>query len=311
MKYMDQMRAEYLSGGLDKSQYIRRMYEGYHCKLFEYAVILEKTNIRKIEVEDGRVIMTSRDRGVRIECPPGDYRVTPIEILNFLDYEKHDSAMIERLFEDGDVFLDVGANMGWYSINISLARRDAQIHCFEPIGKTYEYLVRNIALNSLGNVIPHAVALSDYSGVSDFYYYEEGSGNASAVNVSERQDAQVVRCAVRTLDDFVTENKLRVSFIKCDVEGAELLVYKGGLKTLNEQRPIVFSEILRKWSAKYGYHPNDIFALFEGLGYSAFTAVGGHLRKFSRMNELTQETNFFFLHADAHQAKITQWCLNR
>ena len=308
MKKINDILDAYQQGQIDKPGFIRKMYEEHHVGLFDYAQHLAKTNIKRIELEDGCVIMTSRDRGVRMLCVPGDFRVAPVETLNFFDYEKTDSAMIDRLVADGDVFFDIGANIGWYAINVALSRRASRIHCFEPIPKTYGYLQRNLELNAVANVTAYNFGFSDRAGEFEFYYYEEGSGNASSANVSNRVDVQVCQCKVRTLDDFSAQLEAPVDFIKCDVEGAELLVFQGGLQTIARDRPVVFSEILRKWSAKFNYDPNDIFELFRNLGYRAFTVERDGLKAFGTMDEATVETNFFFLHAEKHAQRIRQLC---
>jgi FkbM family methyltransferase len=309
MKKINDILGAYQQGQIDKPGFIREMYEEHHTGLFDYAQHLAKTNIKKIEVEDGRVIMTSRDRGIRMLCVPGDHRVAPLETLNFFDYEKTDSAMIERLINDGDVFFDIGANIGWYSINLALSHRTAQIHSFEPIPRTYSYLKSNLKLNHLANVTAHNFGFSDRTGEFDFYYYEEGSGNASSANLSEREDIQVCQCKLQTLDDFTEKTQTKVDFIKCDVEGAELLVYRGGLRTIERDKPIVFSEILRKWSSKFDYEPNEIFDLFRYQGYQAFTVDDGILRQFFRMDETTLQTNFFFLHQQKHRQQIRKFSI--
>lgn len=291
---------QFSQGEIDKPTFIRLMYERHHAALFDYARHLGKTKIKKIEIEDGRVIMTSRDRAIRIACAPGDHRIAPIEILNFFDYEKDESAMMENLVSDGDCFFDIGANIGWYSINIATARRAARVHAFEPIPKTFSQLQTNVALNAVPNVVIHNFGFYKEAGELDFYYYPEGSGNASSANVSDRTDVEVVKCQVRTLDEYIADTGARVDFIKCDVEGAELLVFEGGSKTIAEDRPIVFSEVLRKWSAKFNYNPNRIFELFRDCGYRAFTAKGQGLMNFESMDEDTLETNFFFLHIEKH-----------
>ena len=97
MKKINEILAAYQKELIDKPTFIREMYQEHHAGLFDYAQHLAKTNIKKIEVEDHRVIMTSRDRGVRMLCVPGDFRVAPVETLNFFDYEKADSDMIDRL----------------------------------------------------------------------------------------------------------------------------------------------------------------------------------------------------------------------
>jgi FkbM family methyltransferase len=218
--------------------------------------------------------------------------------------------MIDRLINDGDVFFDIGANMGWYSINVALSKRAARIYSFEPIPKTFRYLQQNLELNAVQNVTAYNFGFSNHSGEIDFYYYDEGSGNASSAIVSNRDDVQTHKCKVLTLDEFSIELKTRVDFIKCDVEGAELMVFQGGLETIKRDCPIVFSEILRKWSAKFNYYPNEIFDLFRLLNYRAFTTDGTELKEFFIMDESTPETNFFFLHTEKHARKI-QRLLNK
>ena len=300
MKCINETQADFANGAITKQQYIESMHEAHHARLHEFAEYIPNTNIRKIEIEDGEVIMTSRDRGVRISCPAGDLRSAPMEILNFYDYEKEETSMIEKLITAHDTFFDIGANIGWNAINIAAAQRAASVYCFEPIPLTFRYLERNIELNAVRNVTAHNFGFSDQTGTFPFYYYPGGSVNASSVNLSNRDDVQSVACAVTTLDEFTSETDLRVDVIKCDVEGAELLVFRGGIGTLARHKPIVFSEILRKWSAKFNYDPNEIFELFQQLGYRTFTVSHGRLRGFDRMDEQTPETNFFFLHTDKH-----------
>ena len=62
--------------------------------------------------------------------------------------------------------------------------------------------------------------------------------------------------------------------------------------------------MLRKWSAKFNYHPNDIIDLFKNLGYHCYSLNEGKLIQFYTMNEDTIETNFFFLHKDYHSEQI-------
>lgn len=307
MNSIKEILAKYTNGVVDKPTYIKNMYEEHHAALFNYAEYLAQTNVKKIEIEDGRVIMTSRDRGIRIACSPGDFRIAPIETLNFFDYEKSESDMMENLVADGDTFFDIGANIGWYSINIATSRRATKVYCFEPIPKTHKSLSVNLELNTVPNVIAHNFGFSSQAGEFPFYYYPEGSGNASSVNVTGRADVECVQCKVLTLDDFITETGTQVDFIKCDVEGAELLVFQGGIKTITRDKPVVFSEILRKWSAKFNYNPNDIFSMFKDQGYQAFTVKENYLVKFFEMNDSTIETNFFFLHSEKHANLIRRF----
>ncbi|WP_342120269.1 FkbM family methyltransferase [Pseudoduganella sp. OTU4001] len=310
MKSIQDTLAQFQAGSIDKPTFIRTMYEEHHAALFDYANYLAQTNVRKIEIEDGKVVMTSRDRGIRIACTPGDYRVSPMETLNFFDYEKEESTMMENLVADGDNFFDIGANIGWYSINIAASRRASTVYAFEPLPTTYGQLQTNLALNATNNVKSFHFGLSNQAGEFTFYYPPEGSGNASSVNLTGRSDVRTFQCQVRTLDDFTRETGTRVDFIKCDVEGAELLVFQGGLDTIARDKPAVLAEILRKWSAKFNYNPNEIFALFRKLGYRVFTAEGGRLHPFGEMDEHTIPTNYFFLHPAKHAELLRRYEAN-
>lgn len=101
-------------------------------------------------------------------------------------------------------------------------------------------------------------------------------------------------------------NQLHVDFIKCDVEGAELLAFQGAKETLQRDKPIVFTEMLRKWAAKFNYHPNEIIMLFSTFGYRCFYADGEALKELLVMTDETLETNFFFLHCEKHEQVINK-----
>jgi len=307
MNTLQSITERFLQGQIDKPTFIKTMYQEQHQRLFDYAHYLARTNIKKIEIEDGKVIMTSRDRGIRIVCGAADHRIAPIETLNFMDYEKAESDMMECLVRDGDNFFDIGANIGWYSLRIAGSLRNTKVYCFEPLPKTWIQLQANLAANNIRNIQSHHFGFSNQAGSFPFYYYPEGSGNASAANLSGRGDVEVVQCQVQTLDSYTAASNIRVDFIKCDVEGAELLVFQGGQDTIARDQPIVFSEILRKWSAKFDYNPNEIFQMFHSLGYRAFSVAGSWLKPFSAMDETTLETNFFFLHAAKHADQIRRY----
>lgn len=299
-------RNSFLDGRISKPEFIRAMYQEHHFHLMDYAKYLKLTNIASIEIADDVVMMTSRDKGVKMICPAGDHRVAPIEALNFLDYESDDSAMIIKLASSSRNFIDIGANMGWYSINIAKTYPHCTVHAFEPIPKTYQYLIRNIDLNNLKNIEPHPFGLSNEKKDLIFYFYGEGSGNASSKNLSERDDADLITCHVQRLDDFISEHQITVDFIKCDVEGAELFAFEGAYEVLKRDKPIVFTEMLRKWAAKFDYHPNQIIKLFSDIGYRCFYSQRGGLKEIVEMTDQTVETNFYFLHKTEHKHQLLE-----
>lgn len=299
-------RNSFLNEKITKPEYIKMMYELHHSKLFEYADYIKQTNIGAIEILDNEVIMTSRNNGVKVICPLGDHRVAPIEALNFLDYETTDSAMIMRLITAESCVIDIGANMGWYSINIAKTYPLSKVYAFEPIPKTFSFLERNIQLNDLKNVFTENFGLSNEAKDITFYYYPEGGVNASSANLTGRADTELITCHVERLDDYVNKKGLSVDFIKCDVEGAELFAFQGAKETLQRDKPIVFTEMLRKWAAKFNYHPNEIISFFSSLDYRCFYVKEFNLIEIYEMTDATIETNFFFLHTEKHKAIIQE-----
>ncbi|MCL4512106.1 MAG: FkbM family methyltransferase [Bacteroidetes bacterium] len=296
-------RALYRAAQLTKREYINAMHQ-LHEHLFEYAEFVGDSDIESIEISDSLVVFTVRRTGLRMICDPRDKRMTPIEILNFCGYEQPEMMAILHLLEPGQIVFDIGANVGWYTMNIARLVERVHVHSFEPIPATFHYLQQNLQLNNLPNVSLHNFGFFNCDQEMPFFFYPEGSGNASAVNVSDSVQAERIVCIVKTLDRFVEETNTTVDFIKCDVEGAELFVFQGGLRILRQQKPIIFAEMLRKWAAKFNYHPNAIIQLLGEIGYRCFTVREDHLTEFFMMDDDTLDTNFFFLHGTKHAAKI-------
>ncbi len=306
VKNIRKIKEDFENGAIPKAEYIDAMYQN-HDRLFEYADFIRDTDISKIEITDGSLIMTSRSAGIRMLCAEGDKRIAPIEILNFGSYEKNELDFILKLLDDNYTVLDVGANFGWYSLYIAKFFPNSKVYAFEPIPHTFSYLRKNIALNESSNIIINDFGFSDENKEIPFYYYPGGSVNASAANLTNADSVQKITGTVKKMDDYVEDNKLELDFIKCDIEGAELLAFRGGLNVITKFKPIIFTEMLRKWSEKFNYHPNDIIKFFADIGYDCYVNEGDFLKLFARMDDLTKETNFFFLHRDKHKEKIKRF----
>jgi FkbM family methyltransferase len=294
------------AGEIDKTTYVQRMHE-LHVRLIEYSHFLKSTAISRIEIEDGRTVFTCRENGVRmLYVDEEDCHTTPLTLLNFGAYEPEESTLFFRIAQTlakrGPLtFLDIGANVGWYSLNVARRIPEAHIHAFEPVPRVFEILKGNLELNACAHATAHNIGLLESSGEHNFYYEPDISGRTSATDLSMEGRATVLQRPVSTLDEIAAQQDLKPSLIKCDVEGAELNVFRGGLKTLERHSPVVFTEMLRKWAARFGYHPNEIIELFRGLGYGCHRVHSGRLEPLERMEEDTPETNFFFLHREAHR----------
>ncbi|MBI3298358.1 MAG: FkbM family methyltransferase [Elusimicrobia bacterium] len=285
---------------LDKPSYIKAMTES-HGVLHDYAELLKGSNVAKVELADGEVFVVTRDLGLKLLAVRGDARLAPYEMLNFGDYEPGELAMLCSLVPEGGVVYDIGANVGVYAMTLARRVKGVRVHAFEPVPSTFALLERHLALNRATAVAPHAFGLSDKSGEVEFTISAHGSANASAADLGQGVMGRQ-RGLLKRLDDVASLLGQPPDVVKCDVEGGELLAFRGGLETLRRHRPVIFTEMLRKWSERFGYHPNDIIDLLGGLGYKCFTAEAGKLKPFARMDDATTETNFFFLHPEKHRS---------
>jgi FkbM family methyltransferase len=181
----------------------------------------------------------------------------------------------------------------------------ARVHAFEPMPQAHAFLQRNIAANGVGErVTSYNYGLSEACGSFEFFIAPTGGTNASLLNVAGAADARSVMGLTLTLDQWVRNQQLKPDFIKCDVEGAELLVFRGGRETLARDKPLVFAELLRKWAKPFGYHPNDMLAFFRELGYRCYAVGTAGVRRLDEVSDQTPETNYAFVHAEVHGAAI-------
>lgn len=152
---------------------------------------------------------------------------------------------LDRLTEN-DVMLDVGANVGMYSIYAAKWRR-AKVFSFEPESQNFALLTKNIVLNNLETkVIPFCAALSDKVSINTLYLssfsWDGGSschsfGEEVGFDLNPRKSGFAQGCVSYTIDEAIESGAIEMpSFIKVDVDGFEHLVLKGAKKTLEDRR---------------------------------------------------------------------------
>jgi FkbM family methyltransferase len=301
-----ELRQRFLRGEIDKHEYSRRMSER-HAALSEHVALLEGTTIAAIELTADGVTFVSQFGGARFPCDPLDRGTPPVVSLDFGTYEAKDFAMLLALMPRGGTFVDVGANIGWYSVHIALADPSAHVVAIEPIPSSFRWLDAAVTRNALRNVTTLNVAVAAEPGELILYMDAGISGAASSAPSTGPAGLGRLSCPAVTLDDAILRNARAAHVLKLDIEGAELFALRGARTVLTTHRPIVFCEMLRKLARPFGYHPNDIIALMQTHGYDCYRAEGARLLPFERMDEETTETNFYFLHRDAHGAERARW----
>jgi FkbM family methyltransferase len=302
MKLQD-IKKRFESGAINKWEYIDEMY-AEHAHLFGYAQFLSNTNISAINITDHKVVMTFRDSNIQFICEQNDKRLAPFDTLNFGSYEIEELQMQQRLIEPHFNVFDIGGNFGWYALHVAQKLTSGKVFSFEPIPTTFEKLNQNVELNNMNNIATLNYGLGDENGSFDFYFDPSLSVNASLANVSANNNIETLKCNVKKMDEVSQQLTSKVDFIKCDVEGAELLAFKGGIETIKRDLPIIFTEMLRKWTSKFNYHPNDIIDFLNNLGYACFVIENNKLQAFEKVDEYTTQTNYIFLHAKSHANQI-------
>ncbi len=175
---------------------------------------------------------------------------TSKHILSNGIYEKTLIEWARENYENSDkIFVDIGAHMGTYSIN--LAPYFSHTHSFEAQKNTFYCLAGGIALNGLsGKITAHRCALtnSDDAGkLLNLKIISQDGGGSSIKNlVNNTNPIATEEVKTKTLDQFKLK---KIGLIKIDVEGAEIDVLKGAVKTLeeNEYPPILFEAWPDPW----------------------------------------------------------------
>ena len=175
--------------------------------------------------------------------------------------------------------LDIGANIGMFSLSYASIFKGAEIHSFEPVPFIYNYLCKNLEINPNLNhkIYPHNFGLSNcveqkQLSIPEPYQHERYNDNIDIRLYSvlgegeERFNAKFV-----PVDLWVKKSQIEaVDFIKIDVEGYEYLVLEGAKNTLKSFRPIVMFELNDMTLTLSNRSKKEYIYLAKDNGYEIF-----------------------------------------
>lgn len=190
------------------------------------------------------------------------------------NYEK----FMLQLVEENSVIFDVGANIGYYTVQFSEIS-DGEIYAFEPMDYQYRTLQKNLELNSLTNIHPVKKIVSNTNGSEKIYF--SGMENTAASSLVNKTDQyEEIQCI--TLDDFCKDNEIEaIDLIKIDVEGYELKALKGLQSMLKNQKiSHLFIEIVEKHLNSAGTSAKEVCSYLESHNYTAFSVKSGELKPY-------------------------------
>jgi FkbM family methyltransferase len=182
------------------------------------------------------------------------------------EFEPAQTALLSKKLKPGMTFVDVGANIGYYTVFASrLVGNSGKVYCFEPEPRNYRILMKNILANKLSNVYPYNAALSDSTGTVILYTDSKNFGAHSLNKFNVYHEDSEVSVVTMRLDDLVGANK--IDMIKLDVQGAEPKVVAGAMRTLTAQRPMLVLELWPYGIQKMGDDPSKMIQDLEEIGY--------------------------------------------
>ena len=308
MKINDE-RIKFFKSGKTGTEISIDFYNKYYNTLFKIAEDLENTNTKQIIIESFSVKVVTNDE-IIISIPENDIGVIGQNlILPKCENNEHEAILniLNAIAKEKDkfVFFDIGANVGIYSLLLNKKFKNCEIHAFEPGEKTFKNLIKNIKENNANNIIANNFGLYDNICEKEFFFCDNLITASSMADTVKGVKKTKMICKFDTLDNYC-RNKIQPDFIKCDVEGAEFFVVKGGINVLKETKPVLMMELLRKWSKCFNYHPNDVIDFFKQINYKCFVASDKYLKCVESINEDTVETNYFFLHEEKHNDLINK-----
>lgn len=240
--------------------------------------------------------------GMIIRCYPDSPSASLLIYCNESpDY--HEMNFMKRYLRPGDSFVDVGANIGVYSLLASsLIGSSGQIQAFEPGQKARSRLHENITLNELNNLQVHDYAIGESEGYVNFLT-DMDTTNRMLTAIDDGKPSTLVPL-VRMDDVLITQFTLG----KIDIEGAELLAFRGAKRLLAEANPPVWLIEINDSLRDFGFTEHEFknWLLEHGYELALYDADLNELN-FTYPEPWLHSQNVFAI-AKQHKHQIAQRC---
>jgi FkbM family methyltransferase len=186
-------------------------------------------------------------------------------------WEEFETDLIFNILKQGDVVVDIGANIGYYTIIAAgIVGKEGKIFAFEPEPGNFELLSKNVTLNGFSNIHLQNKAISDKNGNVRLYL---DKANLGAPSFSEKnifiEKGNFIDVKTLTLDGYLEDSKFdqKLDFIKIDAEGAEGLIIKGAQKSLQDNNAIILMEFWPYGQKNIGTDPQKLLNTLSDLKY--------------------------------------------
>jgi FkbM family methyltransferase len=223
-----------------------------------------------------------------------------------------DLLIVKEFVAEGDFVIDIGANIGVYTMYLSkFVRTKGKVLSIEPIPLTYSYLLNNIEKLKLLNIESYNVGIAENEFTSQMYIPTGVSGEnyfrAKRLDTNDKirdMNQGAIEVEFVSLDNLVVSLNRAISFIKIDVEGFELSVLKGAKKTLENNKPSLLVEIDGDPSDN-GSNADCVLKFLQALNYKPYILVEKKLKAWS-VGDIS--VNYFFFN-DYHTKLLIDKCI--
>ncbi len=211
-------------------------------------------------------------------------------------HERYEAALVAGVLEPGEVFWDVGANIGYFSLVAAAAVGErGEVAAFEPGAAALARLRENVSLNSFPQVRIYHLAMADVDGEAVLYRTGGIADSSASLYPAAAGGAAGETCTTVTLDGLLKKEDLRPpDFVKLDVEGAELAALRGGAQILADFQPLLLVEMEEKNLQAAGASKAAIQTFLQGYGYRVAHLRKGRWRPLDDVNDTRGRNIFWF-----------------
>jgi len=193
----------------------------------------------------------------------------PQDIFLTGEFESTTTAVLKTILKPGDIAVDVGANIGYFSLLFSrCVGSSGHVFSYEPVPRLASILRSNAKLNGFDQITFSNLALSDHEGRALFHIGPEDNSGLSSLR-QPRGSTATLDVELARFDKIFSDAK-DIALVKIDVEGAELAVLRGMEGYLRNRRPYLLVEVTDKFLKEMGDDEQGLLAFMLGFGYFCY-----------------------------------------
>lgn len=224
--------------------------------------------VKKIDHEKNQIVLSEVANGIWMYLDLSSLVERDIYYLGF--YRPWVWKEFKEIVSEGDIFFDVGSNVGCYSLFVAQKIGPTGcVYAFEPDPNCFDKLKRNVELNYYDDIKAKMVAVSNSRGEAALHKNARKNIN-QAQSALAKLSSHEKRVKVRkiTIDDFVEkESVAKIDVLKIDAQGGEMNVLDGGIKTIRKYMPKILVRVHEEKCRAHGHTSKEAIDTLLGLGY--------------------------------------------